>query len=162
MTEEFRHHLELRTEDLIRRGFPPRKRLAGPTSSSATSTTIRTMRDPPAGWGYSTGSAPRRSISRGLRMLMKYPGLSLVSVIGMSVAIAIGAGAFGSISSWLDPTLPLDEGERVVSLQNSNLRNIGNPDRQSLHDFAVWRDELTSVTDLGAFMSDRRNLVTAT
>ena len=33
-------------------------------------------------------------IKLGIRMLVKYPGLSLVAVIGMALAIAIGAGYF--------------------------------------------------------------------
>ena len=99
-------------------------------------------------------------VKLGLRMLVKYPVLSLVSVLGMTVAIAIGAGSFSAIYSMMDPTLPLPGGESVVALQNST-RNPGNPHRQSLHDFVLWRDELSSVRDLSAFMADSRNLVAA-
>lgn len=95
----------------------------------------------------------------GLRTLVKYPGLSFVSVLGMAVAIAIGSGAFGAIYTMADPDLPLPDGERVVSLQNTNTRNPGNPHRQSLHDFMLWRAELESVRDVGAFRSDARNLI---
>ena len=54
----------------------------------------------------------------GLRMFIKYPGLSLVSVTGMAVAIAIGAGYFTVLGTWLDATLPLPEGDRIVSIRN--------------------------------------------
>ncbi len=91
-------------------------------------------------------------------MLRKYPGLSLISIIGMTVAIAIGAGAFSFIESVMDPHLPLDEGDRVVSIQN-NSRVRGSPDRQTLYDFVEWRNQLTTVRDLSAFKSDRRNLI---
>jgi predicted permease len=90
----------------------------------------------------------------GVRMLAKYPGLSLVSVFGMSVAIAIGAGGFSLIYALVDAPLPLHEGERIVSLQNSDARNPGSPDRHALHDFLVWRDEVRSVRDLSAFVDD--------
>ena len=43
----------------------------------------------------------------GVRMLVKYPVLSLVSVVGMAVAIAIGSGAYIVIDALLEPTLPL-------------------------------------------------------
>src|SRR5690242_9505172 len=49
-------------------------------------------------------------VKLGLRMLAKSPGLSLVAVIGMAVAIAIASGYFGVISAFLDSPLPLDEG----------------------------------------------------
>jgi hypothetical protein len=62
-------------------------------------------------------------VKLGLRMLAKYPGLSLVSVIGMAVAIAIGVTAFGLISATLDPRIPLEEGDRIVALQNNRADN---------------------------------------
>ncbi|NIR43190.1 MAG: FtsX-like permease family protein [Gemmatimonadetes bacterium] len=160
MAEEFRHHIALRTEDLISGGRAPeeaarqaRLEFGHIESHKQNARASRGLRL------FDTIGMSWLDVKLGLRMLRKYPGLSLISVIGMSVAIAIGAGAFGVIDSMLDPTLPLPQGDRVISIQNSNVRNPGNPNRQSLHDFVIWREELTSVKDLGAFMSDRRNLI---
>lgn len=101
-------------------------------------------------------------VKLGLRMLVKYPGLSLIATIGMAVAIAIGAGSFAAIYALVDSTLPLDEGDRIVAIQNNRADNPGNPERQAVHDFFLWRDELTSVRDLTAFrMEQHRNLITA-
>jgi hypothetical protein len=99
-------------------------------------------------------------VELGVRMLVKYPGLSVVSVIGMAVAIAVGAGAFAFIQAVMDPSLPLEDGDRIISIQNNRTDEPGNPERRVLHDFVTWRDELESVRDLGAFRSDRRNLMT--
>ena len=41
-------------------------------------------------------------VKLGIRMFIKYPGLSLVSVVGMAVAIAIGAGYFTILGTWLN------------------------------------------------------------
>lgn len=98
-------------------------------------------------------------VKLGVRMVAKYPGLSLVSVLGMAVAIAIGAGAFGVIGAMLDPTLPLPGGDRIVAVQNNRADDPGDPDRQVLHDLVEWRSELTTVRDLGAFRLTRRNLI---
>ena len=98
-------------------------------------------------------------VKLGVRMVAKYPGLSLVSVLGMAVAIAIGAGVFGGIGAMLDPTLPLPGGDRIVALQNHRADKPGSPDRQDLHDFVDWRSELTTVRDLGAFRRTSRNLI---
>ncbi len=54
----------------------------------------------------------------GVRMLVKYPGLTLVGVLGMSVAVTIGALAFTAVSAVTNPALPFDEGNRVVTIQN--------------------------------------------
>jgi predicted permease len=99
-------------------------------------------------------------VKLGLRMLRKYPGLSLVSVIGMSVAIAIGASAFGAIATIMNPALPLDEGDRVVSIRNWDTR-ANEPNPRALHDFLLWKSELAPVRDLGAFRTDDRNLLVA-
>ena len=96
-----------------------------------------------------------------VRMLAKYPVLSGVSVMGMAVAIAIGASVFGMVAAVLDPTLPLEGGDRIVAVQTNRADAPGNIDRQVLHDFGVWRSELTRVRDLGAFQLDDRNLIVA-
>ena len=94
-----------------------------------------------------------------IRMLVKYPVLSGVSVIGMAVAIAIGASVFGMVDAALDPTLPLEGGDRLIAVQTDRADAPGTMDRQVLHDFVVWRSELTSVRDLGAFQLYDRNLI---
>jgi len=96
----------------------------------------------------------------GARMLVKNPGLTLVGGLGMTVAIAIGAASFGVIENLIDPTLPLEEGDRVVAIQSREVAGDGNPERGShLHDLTVWREELESVVDLGAYRMTRRNLI---
>ncbi len=94
----------------------------------------------------------------GLRMLVKYPALTLVGGMGMAVAIAIGAGFFALIDGYVLPTLPLDQGERVIGIQNWDAET-NEPEPRSLHDFAAWRDELRTVDDLGAYQTLRRNLI---
>lgn len=93
-----------------------------------------------------------------VRMLIRYPGLTVVSVLGMSVAIAIAAGAFSIVDGLLDPTLPLDEGNRIVAIQNWDIAK-NNAEGRLLHDFVTWREELTSVDDVGAFLQVERNLI---
>lgn len=98
-------------------------------------------------------------VKLGLRMLRKYPALALVSVIGMSVAIAIAGSYFGAIGAFIDPSLPLEDGDRIISVRYADLENGGDAMLQSAHDLVAWRDELTSIRDLAAFRNERRNLV---
>lgn len=93
----------------------------------------------------------------GARMLIKYPGLTLVGGLGMAVGIAVGATSFAFLYASLHPNLPLDEGDRVVGLENWD-ETWNDQELRSLHDFVMWRDELKSVQDLAAFQPISRNL----
>lgn len=95
----------------------------------------------------------------GVRMLIKYPGLALVAVVGMAVAIAIAAGSFAFFYSYMTPTLPLDEGERIVAIENWDTVSK-NREERTLHDFVTWREELKSLEDVGAYRQITRNLST--
>ncbi len=95
----------------------------------------------------------------GFRMMTKYPGLTLVGGLGMAVAIAIGAGFFDA-AAVVHATLPFEEGERVVAIENWD-REVNNQERQILHDFIAWRDELKSVEGLSAWTPIERNLITS-
>ena len=110
----------------------------------------------PIAWGRAVPSA--LDVRLAIRMLVKFPGLSLVAVTGMAVAIAIGSGVFSLGAALLDDTLPLPGGDRVVALRNAILTEPGR-NEASLRDFMAWRDELDSVHDLSAFATGSRTLV---
>jgi hypothetical protein len=95
-------------------------------------------------------------VKLGLRMFAKYPALSIVAVLGMSLAITIGAGYFAFIGAMLDSTLPIDEGDREVMIENRFIAgpDTGDTNRASEHDFAQWRGALKSVEDLAAFRDE--------
>jgi predicted permease len=162
---ELDHHVEERVRDYITRGMTPEEARRAALErvgdlDAVRSECVELLAD-------ERRNEERRihlnvswlDVKLGVRMLLKYPGLSAVSVIGMAVAIVIGAGSYALIDSLLDSTLPFEEGDRVVAIQNNRADNPGNPQRQALHDFLMWRDELVSVRELGAWRSDRRNLV---
>ena len=87
----------------------------------------------------------------GGRTLAKYPGVSIVG--GLAMTIGVGAAYFEVVGDLLRPRLPFAEGERIVGLRNGRLAE-NDPELRSLPDFAVWRAELRSVQDIGAFRED--------
>lgn len=91
------------------------------------------------------------------RMLLRHPGLSLVSVLGMAVGIAIAAGAFTVVSVMTGTTLPLPEGDRLVSVvqwdASTNSREL-----RVLHDLAAWRGA-AAIDDLSMSRTVERNLI---
>jgi predicted permease len=91
------------------------------------------------------------------RMLLRYPGLSLVSVFGMAIAIAVAAGASTVVAALMDTRLPLPEGERIVSFLNIDV-STNNEEFRLLRDFQEWRS-LSLIEDLGMSHSTSKNLI---
>src|SRR5215510_7460719 len=53
----------------------------------------------------------------GIRMLSRYPMLTVVGSLAMAVAIGVGAGTFEVITRVTDPSLPFPDGDRIVGLK---------------------------------------------
>lgn len=95
----------------------------------------------------------------GFRMLVKYPGLTVVAGLAIAFAVTLGAGSHELVRDLAYPDLPLDEGDRIVEIRNQDVsKRLTDP--RALHDFVVWRDELRSVQEIGAYQTFRRNLIT--
>jgi putative ABC transport system permease protein len=159
MDEEMRFHLEMEAERLVReKGLDPREaRRRAAVAFGGVEKYKEAGRDA-RGLTWPIGLS--LDFKLGARMLAKYPGLTLVGGLSMAVAIAVGAAAFEMVNQAVHPTLPLDDGGRVVGIRNWDAAaNRVQP--QALHDFATWRQELRSVEDVSAFRSVTRNLISA-
>ncbi len=91
-------------------------------------------------------------IKLGVRMLIKYPGLTVVGALGITVAVGLAAAWFEFSRDIMTPRLPFEDGERIVRIQNWDMATAA-PEPKSLHDFVTWRSELVSIEDLGAASS---------
>ncbi len=108
------------------------------------------------------GRIPRWSISLldlklGMRMLVRYPVLTVISTVSLSAAIALGAAAFAFISLFLWPRMPLPDGDDIVQVA---LRNIAE-NREELSftsDYLHLREASTTLTDFAAGRLLARNL----
>ena len=158
MDEEFRFHLEMEAARNVRAGMSPEEaRRVAAVAFGGVEKHKERMRD---GRGLAWLSGLSLDLRLGARMLLKYPGLTIVGGLGMAIAVAIGAGAFAVFNSYFYPELPLHEGDRVVSLVNWNPR-LRDTDPRVLHDFEIWGRDLRSVVDVGAFRTIRRNLISS-
>jgi hypothetical protein len=162
LNEELGFHFQERVRDYIERGLSPE---AARLAAAERFGDARRVREACASMLAADRAAEARrtlwrvswlDVKLGLRMFFKYPGLSLVSVIAMAVAIAIGAGYFTVLGTWLDAALPLPEGDRIISIRT--VVNGSGLDDASGEDALQWRDAITSVTDFGAFRNVGRNL----
>lgn len=156
--EEMVFHLEMEAERLVREeGLEPgeARRRAAVAFGGVERHREAAREARPFGWvgGLSL------DLKLGARMLRKHPGLTVIGGLGMAVGIAVSVGFFAFTLAHIYPEIPLDEGDRIVALENRDVR-INNEERQSLHDFFTWREELRSVEDLAAFRTVERNLLT--
>jgi len=99
-------------------------------------------------------------VKLGLRMLRRYPGLTVVSSVAMAFAIAAGASVFQFLNQMTLPQLPLPDGDRVVGIRlwDTASRRV---ERHASFDFGIWRSEVASLESVGAFRSVDRNLTGA-
>ena len=98
-------------------------------------------------------------VKLGLRMLVKYPGLALAGGAGIAVAVALAAGGYSVIyGSFLASSVPLEEGDRLVSIEMWDSVAV-KPELRILHDYHVWQEELKSVQEISAFRTLTPNLI---
>ena len=90
-------------------------------------------------------------IRSGIRMLLKYPTLSIVAVLTLGVGIGLSTTVFCVVNGGLFKGLPFPEAERIVSLVATN-PSQNQPRRPiSVHDLAIWDARQTSFEKLGAY-----------
>ena len=160
MAEEFRLHQELRAADLVRAGLAPAEAARQARLEFGSAEMHKDAARAARGLGpFDELRVSALDVKLGVRMLVKYPGLTIVGGLAMAFAIWVGAGAFEFVNQVVSPTLPLDEGHRIVALRNWNAA-AGRVEPRVLHDLVAWRSELRSVTELGAYRALERNLIT--
>jgi len=95
----------------------------------------------------------------GLRMLRRYPGITAIGTVAMAVAIALGMLYVEGLHKGLHPTLPVAEGDRIVTVRYWDIgkRTV---EERSLHDFAMSRTDVKTIEQFGAALVFTRNLMT--
>src|SRR5688572_2209247 len=155
--EEIAFHIDMETNRLMREGNLPHdeaQRRALATFGGVTRHK-ETLRD---GHGLAWLGGFSLDLKLGARMLKKYPGLTIVGGLAMAFAIWVGAIVFQIAGLFVNPSLPLPDGDRIVQVGNWNPES-GEDAR--VHDFLRWRGSLRTVTDLGAYRNITPNLITS-
>jgi predicted permease len=95
----------------------------------------------------------------GARLLLKHPALTIIGGLSLAAAIAIGVVGIEVAGELLYKRLPFDEGSRIVRLETQDVA-ASRVEQRVLHDFAIWRRSLKTVTELGAARVSERNVLT--
>jgi putative ABC transport system permease protein len=158
LSREITAHLQLLEDDFVARGMTRSEaRLEARRTFGGVEQAKEHQRD---ARGFRWLDDSRIDFKLGARMLVKYPGLSIIGGTGLAVGIAVGAAFFAFFYSYIYATVPAPNGHRIVGLENWDVKT-NNEVLQSAHDFLSWRDELTTVEELGAFRTVGRNLLAA-
>lgn len=157
MSEEFRLHVQMRAADLERNGLSP----------------AAALRRARLGFGSAERFKEESRASRGLvifdrlwfswldvkiglRMLRKNPGLTVVSVFALAVAIPVGLTPL-HLANALSAPLPVEDGHRIHLLRLWN-RATSSSEPTKFNDFLDWRAEVEHFQALGAFRTATYNL----
>ena len=156
LSREIRSHLQLLEDRFVAQGLPTDEaRLAARRAFGGVEQVKEHQRD---ARGFRWLDNWRLDIKLGMRMLTKYPGLSIIGGLGLAVGVGIGAAFFAVIYSQLYATLPVERGARIVALENWDI-DVNNEMLQSMHDLRVWQREMKTVEEIGAFRTIGRNLI---
>ncbi len=100
-------------------------------------------------------------VRSGLRMLVKYPTLSIVAILTLGLGIGLSTTVFCVVNGGMFKGLPFPNADRIVSVVNTNPAQ--NQPRQpiSVHDIAVLQQRQTAFERIGAYWFAPINLATA-
>ena len=157
--EELAFHVDLETQQLVRtEGLSPeearRRVIAAFGGVTQHAESLREGR----GLGWLNGMS--LDMKLGFRMLVKYPGLTIVGGLAMAFSIWVGAIVFEGVRTFVSPSLPLPGGDRIVMIKNWDVAE-SQEERRALYDFSIWRGALRSLADLGVYRDVARNLILA-
>ncbi len=92
----------------------------------------------------------------GIRMLAKYPGLTLATVLSLAVGIPVGLAPWHAADVF-EAELPVPEGHEIRVLKRFD-PVAGSWDDTGIPDWASWQANLTSVRPIGAVLRSTYNL----
>ena len=158
MHQEFQLHIELETEQLIARGVAPLEaRRRALVAFGGVEQQKEALRD---GRGLAWFDGFTLDLKLAVRLLARYPWLTLVGGTAIAFGIAAGVGTFELRTKIVNPTLPLDEGSRIVGLRNWDA-SLSQVAPSTSDDFSALRGGLSLVEDVSAFRMFSRNLLTS-
>ena len=156
--DEIRFHIEMETQRLMRdqRLEHDEARRQALATFGGVQQHRETLRE---GRGTAWLSGLSLDLKLGGRMLVKYPGLTIVGGLAMAFGIWFGAVVFEMFGMVTSTKLPLPHGDRIVKIQTWDAQ-LSRDEHRVLYDYQLWRSART-ITDMGAYREANANLVGA-
>jgi len=94
----------------------------------------------------------------GVRMLVKHPGLAIISILALGVGLGLTTTMWSIVYGAMLRGLPFEDGQQIVAVQRTN------PEKQirrtgiEVHDFDEFVRQQTSFSSLGAYYTGTANV----
>ncbi|MGE0041354.1 MAG: ADOP family duplicated permease [Vicinamibacterales bacterium] len=148
--EELAHHVELRTAELIARGWPPaearaeaERRIAGTAPGLARLAEARNRRWRVAEWC----DALAQDTAFALRQCGRQPGFTAAAVLTLALGIGATTAIFSVVDAVLLRPFPFAHPERVLDVYTTS---EGQPSNTSVGAYAYFRERATTLEHLAA------------
>jgi predicted permease len=144
--EELRTHIELATEENLKRGLPPDEAQAAALKSFGSPSRKTELGYDIRGGGWL--EALWQDLRFGARMLIKQPGFTAIAVLTLGLGIGANIAIFSVVNAVMLRPLPYPNSDRLIKLWSAvPKQNIG--ERASAYtNFSEWRAQNTSFEDL--------------
>ena len=158
LSREIDSHMQLLEDDFLARGMEPGEaRLAARRAFGRPDEAKELHRESRS---FVLLDCWRLDMKLGFRMLVKYPGITIIGGVALAFAFGVGALIFELMTQFTAPAIPLHEGERFVALRNWDAAE-GEYEDRALHDYAAWGESVETIEGLAAYRQVRRNLIVA-
>jgi predicted permease len=154
IAEEWRFHIDLRTEENIRRGMTAKEARQSAEQHFGNSANIKDV-----SWDVRGGGLVEtfwQDMRYGLRMLRKFPGFTAVAVLTLALGIGANTAIFSIVNAVLLRPLPYMQPNQLVDLnlktEQSGQAFVPYPA------FLYWQRETHTLSAMGAWTHDTFNL----
>ncbi len=147
--EEMRFHLDMRTEENVRRGMSPEEARREAESRFGRLTKLKEMGYEVRGGGWF--ETLWQDLRYGARMFLKQPGFTLIAVLTLALGIGANTAIFSVVDAVVLRPLPYIEPERIVWLFDALPQLPTAP--TSLPEFLDWKDQNHSFEHVAAFLN---------
>lgn len=149
LDEEVRLHVEMETEDLIRRGMDPeRARREAHRRFGGVERTKERVRDERGGRLLEDFV---QDVRHGARSLRKSPGFALSALLVLALGIGSATALFGVVDAVLLEPLPYPESERIVRVWPASPSRGIERATFSYPDFEDWRERARTLDGLAVY-----------
>ena len=152
---ELRHHVELRTADLVRKGMT--KHAAERQARIELGSRERYKDEARAAFSLRWLDDLRYDARFGLRALLRSPGFALTAIVSMALGVGANTVVFSIVNSLLFRPMPIQSPDTVFSLNNGTSTSFSHPGFKDIRERARTLADATMVRFSRMSVGDERS-----